>query len=456
MIREFDTIAAHATQVGGGISIIRLSGTQSVAIIKRIFTPKNKEGGFKSHRIYYGEIKDGAAVIDEVMVSFMLAPKSYTKEDVVEVNCHGGATVTKMVLELILKNGARLAEPGEFTKRAFLNGRIDLTKAEAVIDIINAKTEKSHQSAVERLKGRLSEKIKAYGEEILLLIANIEASIDYPEHEMEHGNIQDISVKVCGIINKIDDLIKNSDKGILLKEGVKTAIIGRPNVGKSSLLNEILNEERAIVTDMPGTTRDVVSEHVNVLGIPLKIMDTAGIRETNDRAEKIGVEKSLEVSKTAGLNLIVLDSAEELTDTDKKILKDTKDRPRIIILNKSDLPQKADRSVIKQLAEDAPFIEISAKKSFGLENLYNTIYHMFMAGETEEEEILIGSMRNKASLLNAKQSLINAAEGAEAGIPEDLISIDLTDAYRYLKEITGETVSEDIIDKIFSEFCLGK
>jgi tRNA modification GTPase len=453
--RETDTIAAIATGAGGGIGIIRVSGSLSQNIAKDIFMPHLSVTALESHKLYYGKILKNNEILDEAMISLMLSPKSYTKEDVLEINCHGGEKALSLVLDLVLSKGARLAEPGEFTKRAFLNGRIDLTRAEAVMDIINARTELSHRSALGRLSGRLYEKIKECTDKVLLMLAHIEASIDYPEHDLEKMNLQEIEENASFLIEELDKLIKTSESGIALKEGIKTVILGKPNAGKSSLLNSVLKEDRSIVTDIPGTTRDIVSEYVNIKGLPLKILDTAGIRQTNDPIELAGVHKALESAKTAGLILLVLDSTEEISKEDIEILREAKDPFKIILLNKTDigsykLPEDTD------ILEGIPVVEISAKTGEGLNELYDTIYNMFIHEEIGSQTVIVESTRNRESLMNARESLFNVMESINMGMPEDILTIDLMDCYKYLTEITGEGVSEDIIDRIFSEFCLGK
>ncbi len=454
-----DTIAAVATPIGsGGIGIVRISGGEAVAIADSLFVPNKgktlKER--KSHTISYGKIVYSGQVCDEVLVSVMYAPNTYTRENVVEINCHGGIRAVTSVLDAVLKSGARIAEPGEFTKRAFLNGRIDLTQAEAVIDIINAKTDKSREAALKRLDGKLSVKIKALREEIILMLANIEAAIDYPEHDDETITYENIAEGTKKVVKVVEELIKGADFGKIYNEGIKTVILGRPNVGKSSLLNTIIDEERAIVTDIPGTTRDVLEELININGIPLRLVDTAGIRDTDNVIEKIGVEKSRRLAAEADLVLLMLDGSRELSNEDRELIELSADKKRIVLVNKTDLTQLVSLAEIQQLTGCEP-INISVKADKGIEELYEQIKAMFLSGNIDvNEEALISNERNKNSLYKARDFLYNVIETVESRMPEDFISMDLTGAYEALGEITGEALDEDIIDKIFSEFCLGK
>ena len=454
-----DTIAALSTPAGsGGIGIVRISGPDAVEVADRLFVPaKGKPlGERKSHTVSYGKIVYEGRVCDEVLVSIMRAPNTYTREDIAEINCHGGIRSVTAVLEAVLRSGARLAEPGEFTKRAFLNGRIDLTQAEAVADIISAKTDKSRETALKRLDGSLCVKIRALREKILLMLANIEAAIDYPEHDDETMTYESVANGSRELMSELDRLIAGADTGRIYKEGIKTVILGKPNVGKSSLLNAAVDEERAIVTDIPGTTRDVLEELININGIPLRLTDTAGIRDTDNPIEKIGVEKSRSLADEADLVLLMLDGSRPLDDKDRELINLSENKNRIVIINKSDLVQCIDISEITTLTGSDP-IAVSVKQDSGLELIYERIRSMFLGGSiAADDEVLISSERNKNSLYKAKQFLYNVIETVDNRMPEDLISIDLTQAYEALGEITGETLDEDIIDKIFSEFCLGK
>ena len=460
-----DTIAAISTAMGtGGIGIIRISGNDAFKITEKIF--KNKSGkisDFKSHTIHYGHITDNKGtddkeeIVDEVLVSVMKSPNTYTREDIVEINCHGGIKSTEKVLECVLKNGARMAEPGEFTKRAFFNGRIDLSQAEAVIDIINSKNDMAHKAAVSRLDGKLSRKVKKCRENILLMLAHIEAAIDYPEHDDEMMTYDMIEKGCYDIKEEINRLLDTADTGKIIREGINTVILGRPNVGKSSLLNYLIDEERAIVTDIPGTTRDIIKEYININGIKLNIIDTAGIRETNDEIEKMGVEKSKNYAKDAELIFMMIDGSNELSTEDREILESVKDKKKIIIVNKCDLEKKADIKEIENYADKKYIVEMSVKEDIGTDRLYEIIKDMFFEGKLSgNDDIFISSERNKQSLLKAVKYIDNVVETVENRMPEDFISMDLTEAYSALGEITGESLEEDIIDKIFSEFCLGK
>ncbi len=463
-IKEFDTIAAIATSFGeGGIGIVRVSGEDAFNIANKIFIPfdNNKKNikiqDYKSHTLTYGTIQDNGQIIDEVLLSVMKAPKTYTCEDVIEINCHGGKASTKAVLSTVLKNGARIAENGEFTKRAFLNGRIDLSKAEAVIDIINAKTEISHKSAMNRLEGKLKAKIDEYRNDIITMTAHIEASIDYPEHDDETMTYNMIEEGTRNLILKIEKLLKTADTGRIVNEGIKTVILGKPNVGKSSILNVLLNEDRAIVSNIAGTTRDVLKENLNINGALLNIVDTAGIRKTDDVIEKIGVEKSKEYAKDSDLVLLVLDNSKPLDDEDLEILDFIKNKKTLVLINKTDLKANLNIDSLKEHIKEDNILMLSAKEDLGFDTLRDKIEKLFFDGEINvNEDILISNERNKHSLYNSIESLKNVLETIENKMPEDFISMDLIEAYRYLGEITGESLDEDVIDKIFSEFCLGK
>jgi len=450
-----DTIVAPITPFSGGaVAVLRLSGEDALNILKKIYKTTSNDA-FLSHRVSYGSIVDEKGhVLDEVLVSVFLAPKSYTKEDVVEISCHGGKLSGAAVISQVIKAGARLAEPGEFTKRAFVNGRIDLSQAEAVVDIINSSTELMRNSALGRLSGRLSAKINEYRSDILKLLANIEASIDYPEHDMEHLNLSEIKSKCEILLSKIKILVKSSEYGKILKDGVQTAIIGRPNVGKSSLLNTLLGEDRAIVTEIAGTTRDTLSEFINIKGIPFKINDTAGIRNTDDSIEKIGVERSKLLTEQADLIVLVVDAGENLAPEDFKLFELVDGKNIIAVLNKQDLTEKLDKTDIP--LKNVPIISISAATGAGIDDLTNEMYEMYISANQAATEAVPVTIRHRTALQNAEAAIENALNAISAGMTEDIVSIDLIECLKYLGEITGETVSDDVIDNIFSEFCLGK
>lgn len=455
-----DTISAIATAPGeGGIGIIRISGNKSFEIASAIFKPFYKDNilDYNNRTLIYGNIVDNESIVDEVLLAYMKAPNSYTAEDVVEINCHGGFISVKKILELTLKKGARLAEKGEFTKRAFLNGRIDLSQAEAVIDIINAKTDKSHEIAQSQLEGTLSHKIKNLRNKITEVLAQVEVAIDYPEEDIEFITYKELIEKTELIRNEIIDMYNSSDTGKIFREGLKTAILGKPNVGKSSLMNAILGENRAIVTDIPGTTRDVIEEFVNINGIPLKIVDTAGIRETDDIVEKIGVEKSKSHLKTSDLNLLVIDISRDIDEQDLEILKTIDKSKTIVILNKIDLESKVDLSKIENYIDKDNIINISALKNEGLNLIYEKIENMVFNGKVRNSsEITITNSRHKDALYKAMNSIEDAMEGLENNLSYDFIEVDLKDAWDSLGYINGDTVSEDLLDTIFSNFCIGK
>ncbi|MCT8977611.1 tRNA uridine-5-carboxymethylaminomethyl(34) synthesis GTPase MnmE [Clostridium sp. CX1] len=459
-MKEFDTITAIATVLGeGGISIIRVSGHKSLEIVNNMFRGKNGDTlmGIKPYTMKYGFILDTESgdVLDEVLVSFMKGPRSFTAEDTVEINCHGGVVATKRILEEVIRNGARLAEPGEFTKRAFLNGRIDLSQAEAVIDIIRAKTELSMKSAVQQSGGRVSKEINGVRGKLLEIIAHIEATVDYPEDDLEEMTSEKVSIQLDNILQQINNILSTADEGKIIREGLNTVIVGKPNVGKSSLLNSLLMEQRAIVTDVPGTTRDVIEEYINIEGVPIKIIDTAGIRETKDLVEKIGVEKSKEKINEADLIILMLDLSRELDEEDREIIDNIKDKKYIVLLNKSDLNGKIDKDDLKGLNSQY-VIQTSAKTGEGLEMLKDCIKELFFRGEVKSNEVIITNTRHKEALIKAREHCIQGLEALRNTSAIDLASIDIRNAWSSLGEITGETLEEDIIDKIFSEFCLGK
>ena len=450
------TIAAISTAPGNaGIGIIRLSGDDCFKILQKIFKPKNK-GEIKGYTIKYGNIvkSENDEIIDEVLVSYFVAPKSYTKENMCEINSHGGIVVENQILEECLKNGAVLAEPGEFTKRAFMNGRIDLSQAEAVIDIINSKTEKEMMVAQRHLEGSLSKKIKDIQGEILNLMADIEASIDYPEYDIEETTNKKINDTLNSVEEKLLKLKNSFENGKILKEGIKTAIIGKPNVGKSSLLNLILGENRAIVSDIEGTTRDTIEEYINIKGIPLKIVDTAGIRKTNDEVEKIGVERSINNISNAELIIALFDDSRTFDDQDQKILDLIEGKKTIILINKIDLGKNLIKENEKLKKFKNNIIEFSTINETGLDKLYNQIEELFKLNELDCE--IITNNRHKQQILYALEDVAKGRESLETHMPVDITAICLKDILERLAEITGENVSEDIINEIFKKFCLGK
>lgn len=458
---EQDTIAAISTPVGeGGISIIRVSGDQALDVVSRIFKGKDLHQ-VKSHTINYGHIIDPASgeTVDEVMVSVMLAPKTYTKEDVVEINCHGGLLATNRALQLTLTNGARLAEPGEYTKRAFLNGRLDLSQAEAVMDLIRAKTDKSMKVALNQLDGDLSRLIKALRQDILDVLAQVEVNIDYPEYDaVEEMTTKMLKEKASEVRQRLETLLQTAKEGKVLRDGLATAIIGRPNVGKSSLLNALLHEDKAIVTEVAGTTRDVIEEYVNVAGVPLKLIDTAGIRHTDDTVEKIGVERSKQAIETADLILLLIDSSRLLTEEDRALIEATAQKPRMVIFNKTDLPAQVDLAELTELVNGDPVIQTSILEHAGMQELGQAIAHRFFNEgiESNRGAVMVTNARHIGLLNQAVDSLNAVLEGIEAGMPVDLVQIDMTDAWNTLGEITGQTYQDELLDQLFSQFCLGK
>lgn len=453
------TIAAISTAPGNaGIGIIRLSGEKCFEIIEKIFVPK-KKSPVVGYSMKYGKIINSQTkeVIDEVLVSYFVAPRSYTTENMCEINSHGGTIIEHKILEECLKNGAVLAEPGEFTKRAFLNGRIDLSQAEAVIDVINAKTDKEARVAERQLEGSLSRNIKKIQDEILDLMADIEASIDYPEYDIEETTNKKIENVMQDVKIKLEKLEESFRNGKIIKEGIRTAIVGKPNVGKSSLLNLMLGENRAIVSNVEGTTRDTIEEYINIKGVPLKIIDTAGIRKTNDEVEKIGVEKSLNISNTAELIIAVFDDSREFDEEDKKIVELIKNKQAIILINKTDMKKKLiiNNEEIKNLNKD--IIEFSTIEEKGLDELYNTIENMFKLNQIDSDNSeIITNERQKQHILKAIEAEEKAMESAKANMPSDITAIAIKQILEELAEITGQSASEDIINEIFKKFCLGK
>ena len=459
---ENDTIAAISTPVGeGGISIIRISGEDAVVVAKRLYRGSKDLAQVASHTINYGHIvdPDTGAEVDEVMVSVMRAPHTYTCEDVVEINCHGGLLATNRILQLVLSYGARMAEPGEFTKRAFLNGRIDLSQSEAVMDLIRAKTDKSMKVALNQLDGDLSRLIRHLRQDILDVLAQVEVNIDYPEYDaVEEMTTKMLKEKALDIQQRIQALLKTAKQGKVLREGLATAIIGRPNVGKSSLLNTLLHEDKAIVTDVAGTTRDVIEEYVNVDGVPLKLIDTAGIRDTDDTVEKIGVERSKRALDAADLILLLIDSSAPLTAEDCELLTATHGKQRIVILNKTDLPRRVDLDELKKLTDGDALIETSIVKHEGMDQLGQQISKMFFNEgiESSQNNVMVTNARHIGLLHQANAALSDVLKGINAGMPVDLVQIDMTRCWDLLGEITGDSYQNELLDQLFSQFCLGK
>ena len=448
-----DTIAAIATAMSNsGIGIVRISGEESLNIIQKVYKGKT----LKDHAIHYGYIVDGDETIDEVLVMVMKGPHSFTGEDTVEINCHGGVYVVKRILETVINAGARPAEPGEFTKRAFLNGKIDLSQAEAVIDVINSKNEYALKSSVSQLKGNVQRKIKEIREQIIYHTAFIETALDDPEHISVDGYGETLRLTVDQLICELDVLLKSSDNGRIIKEGIKTVIVGKPNAGKSSLLNVLVGEERAIVTDIAGTTRDVLEEAINLNGISLNIMDTAGIRNTEDIVEKIGVDKAKTYANEADLVIYVVDASCEFDQNDYDIIEMIRDKKTIILLNKSDLATVITKDMVKSII-DKPIVSVSAKEEQGIQEFEDIIKNMFFHGEISfNDEVYITNMRHKAAIQDAYHSLQKVIVSIDNDMPEDFYSIDLLDAYESLGSITGETIGEDLVNEIFSKFCMGK
>ena len=459
--QEFDTIAAISTPPGeGAISIVRMSGEQAVTIAAKLFKAKVDLNTVASHTINYGHLfePDTNQLVDEVMVSVLRAPRTFTREDVIEINCHGGIVVVNQILQLLLRHGARLAEPGEFTKRAFLNGRMDLSQAEAVMDLIRAKTDKAMNVALNQLDGNLSHLIRALRQEILETLAQVEVNIDYPEYDdVEEMTTRLLVEKATHVQAQINALLATAQQGKILREGLNTAIIGRPNVGKSSLLNHLLREEKAIVTDIAGTTRDVIEEYVNVRGVPLKLIDTAGIRETEDVVEKIGVERSRKALSEADLILLVLNQSEPLSEEDRQLIASTEGSKRIVLLNKTDLPTQLDREELQAALSGDAMFAVSVLNNDGLDQLEQAIADLFFGGQTTDKDAsYLSNTRHIALLENASQSLSEVMEGIEAGMPVDLVQMDMTRCWDYLGEVVGDSVQDELITQLFSQFCLGK
>ncbi len=462
-----ETIAAIATSLSeSGISIIRISGNEALEVADRMIMTKNgkKVSDFKSHTIHYAHVIDEDNIIDEVMVSFMKAPHSFTAEDTVEINCHGGVLVTKKVLQLVLRNGARLAEPGEFTKRSFLNGRIDLSKAEAIMDIIHADNEFALQIGMKQLKGSVSKMVSSIREKIIYEIAYIESALDDPEHISLDGYSEKLEKNIDAIIDDLVKMESSAENGKIIKQGINTVIVGKPNAGKSSFLNFLLGEEKAIVTDIAGTTRDALEDFVKINDITFHIFDTAGIRKTEDVVEKMGVKKALDYSKDADLLLYIIDSSVPLDDNDNDIMKITAGKKMIVLLNKSDLePVLEIDEIEKKLLEyfhkkeDIRFLKISAKEKAGMDEFVKIVKEMFFNGEIKlQDEVMITSMRQKENISDAIASLRLVTESIKMSMPEDFLTIDLMSAYESLGKIIGEEIEEDLVNEIFSKFCMGK
>ena len=455
-----DTIAAIATAPGeGGIGIIRISGEKSLQVAQSIF--KSKSGkmikDYNARTLIYGTVVDNEKVIDEVLVAYMKGPNSYTAEDVIEINCHGGFISVKKILELILSKGVRLAEAGEFTKRAFLNGRIDLSQAEAIIDVIKSKTDMAHEVAQSQLEGSVAKKIKDLSMNVTEVLAHLEVSIDFAEEDVEEITYQTLEEKALELRNEIKKLYDTAESGKILRDGLKTVIVGKPNVGKSSLLNSILGENRAIVTDIAGTTRDVIEEFVNIKGIPLKIVDTAGIRETEDVVEKIGVEKSRESFSTADLVIMVLDASRKLSEEDMEILESLKNKKTIVLLNKMDLEPQIELEKIEEFVNSEDIIKVSALKHQGIEELQDKIEAMVYHGSVKNSSnLMITNSRHKDALFKAYESINDAISAIEQRMPYDFIEVDFKNIWDYLGYINGDTVREDLLDTIFANFCIGK
>lgn len=455
-----DTIAAISTPIGAaGIGIVRISGKNAVEIAKKLFRP-GKAGALdniESHKLVYGYLVEPETenVVDEVLLSVMLAPNTFTVEDVVEINCHGGVVAVRKALEGVIAAGARLAEPGEFTKRAFLNGRIDLAQAESVMDLINAKTDQSLKAAVRQLAGGLSAKVYELRRDLLKTIAHIEAGIDFPEHDIEELSREQVATATREVLAEIEQLIAGSESGKILREGLRTVILGKPNVGKSSLLNALLREKRAIVTDIPGTTRDVIEEFVNINGIPLNIIDTAGIRETDDLVEKIGVEKTRQVLDEADMVLFMLDASTGIEEEDRKIAELVRGKTGIVLINKTDIGTELEP--VSSYIAGMDRVEISLKTGQGLEDLKNRISEKVFAGQVDPGEgVMVTNIRHRNALMAARESLSEVINTLDMNMPTDCMVIDLRNAWEKLGEISGETLGEDIVDRIFSEFCIGK
>ena len=456
-----DTIVAIATAHGeGAIGIVRLSGSEAQQIAAQFVRLASRQSiqDVTSHTVHYGHVVDGAQVVDEVLVSVFLAPRTVTRENVVEISCHGGMLVTNRVLQLALRCGARLAEPGEFTKRAFLNGRIDLSQAEAVMDLIRARSDRARQVAMGQVQGRLANQIRQLRQQLLQTLAQVEVAIDYPEYDgVEEMTAQMMRDEVSAVRRVVHQLLQTAQQGKILRDGIATAIVGRPNVGKSSLLNTLVQEEKAIVTDIEGTTRDSIEEYVTVRGVPLKLIDTAGIRETDNVVEQIGVARSKQILAQAELVILVLNQAEALQEADVALLEQTVTAARIVVCNKQDLPSQLDETVLAQYIDLAQVVRLSLRDETGIEALEERIAQLFFAGTVEQAEAsYVSNSRHIALLEQTDQALQEVLTGLAAGMPIDLLQIDLTKSWELLGDITGETVQDELLTQLFSQFCLGK
>ncbi|HDH6113645.1 TPA: tRNA uridine-5-carboxymethylaminomethyl(34) synthesis GTPase MnmE [Staphylococcus aureus] len=458
---DLDTITSISTPMGeGAIGIVRLSGPQAVEIADKLYKGKHLLNDVPSHTINYGHIIDPESkeVVEEVMVSVLRAPKTFTREDIIEINCHGGILTINRVLELTMTYGARMAEPGEFTKRAFLNGRIDLSQAEAVMDFIRSKTDRASKVAMNQIEGRLSDLIKKQRQSILEILAQVEVNIDYPEYDdVEDATTEFLLEQSKEIKQEINRLLDTGAQGKIMREGLSTVIVGKPNVGKSSMLNNLIQDNKAIVTEVAGTTRDVLEEYVNVRGVPLRLVDTAGIRETEDIVEKIGVERSRKALSQADLILFVLNNNEALTQEDYTLYEVVKNEDVIVIVNKMDLEQNININEVKDMIGDTPLIQTSMLKQEGIDELEIQIRDLFFGGEVQNQDMTYVSNSRHISLLKqARQTIQDAIDAAESGVPMDMVQIDLTRTWEILGEIIGETASDELIDQLFSQFCLGK
>ena len=458
---DFDTITSISTPMGeGAIGIVRLSGPQAIEIGDILYKGKKKLSEVETHTINYGHIIDPETneTVEEVMVSVLRAPKTFTREDIIEINCHGGILTINRILELTMTYGARMAEPGEYTKRAFLNGRIDLSQAEAVMDFIRSKTDRASKVAMNQIEGRLSDLIKKQRQSILEILAQVEVNIDYPEYDdVEDATTDFLLEQSKRIKEEINQLLETGAQGKIMREGLSTVIVGRPNVGKSSMLNNLIQDNKAIVTEVAGTTRDVLEEYVNVRGVPLRLVDTAGIRDTEDIVEKIGVERSRKALSEADLILFVLNNNEPLTEDDQTLFEVIKNEDVIVIINKTDLEQRLDVSELREMIGDMPLIQTSMLKQEGIDELEIQIKDLFFGGEVQNQDMTYLSNSRHISLLKqARQSIQDAIDAAESGIPMDMVQIDLTRTWEILGEIIGESASDELIDQLFSQFCLGK